>query len=140
MDINGTGKIVEQFGPFERAKIGAAADFVCVKYAVGFVAHLIEQVIFKDELDLGVFIGAQRRTVRENVVEAAFPVDGVCAFGSALAQQMVMCSSFSSSSHSVRRNGARRPASTRRPASANVVQGDVGVTSFCKVWKILLTV
>ena len=40
MDINGTGKIVEQFGPFERAKIGAAADFVCVKYAVGFVAHL----------------------------------------------------------------------------------------------------
>ena len=74
MDINGTGKIVEQFGPFERAKIGAAADFVCVKYAVGFVAHLIEQVIFKDELDLGVFIGAQR------------------------------------------------PASTRRPASANVVQ------------------
>ena len=74
MDINGTGKIVEQFGPFERAKIGAAADFVCVKYAVGFVAHLIEQVIFKDELDLGVFIGA------------------------------------------------RRPASTRRPASANVVQ------------------
>ena len=37
-------------------------------------------------------------------------------------QQMVMCSSFSSSSHSVRRNGARRPASTRRPASANVVQ------------------
>ena len=69
MDINGTGKIVEQFGPFERAKIGAAADFVCVKYAVGFVAHLIEQVIFKDELDLGVFIGAQRRTVRENVVE-----------------------------------------------------------------------
>ena len=69
MDINGTGKIVEQFGPFERAKIGATADFVCVKYAVGFVAHLIEQVIFKDELDLGVFIGAQRRTVRENVVE-----------------------------------------------------------------------
>ena len=116
MDINGTGKIVEQFGPFERAKIGATADFVCVKYAVGFVAHLIEQVIFKDELDLGVFIGAQRRTV------AAFPVDGVCAFGSALAQQMVMCSSFSPSSHSVRRNGARRPASTRRPASANVVQ------------------
>ena len=69
MDINGTGKIVEQFGPFERAKIGAAVDFVCVKYAVGFVANLIEQVIFKDELDLGVFIGAQRRTVRENVVE-----------------------------------------------------------------------
>ena len=53
---------------------------------------------------------------------AAFPVDGVCAFGSALTQQMVKCSSFSSSSHSVRRNGARRPASTRRPASANVVQ------------------
>lgn len=69
MDINGMGKMVEQFGLFERAKIGAAADFVCVKYAIEFIAYLIKQIVFKDKHDFGISIGTQRRAAHENAVE-----------------------------------------------------------------------